>query len=84
MRDDYSSALLKCFQRKMAAIPSNMYGTVMRKKIPLFKPEPIPPWFALSSPTALHITHCAKDKSAIKNAKSTNSMKCRKWVIYTG
>lgn len=84
MKIDYSPSLLNCFQRKTPAIPINIYGTVIRKKMPLFKPDPSPPWFALSSPTALHITHCANDISTKNNAKISNSAKCLKLNIYIG
>ena len=44
--------------------------------MPLFKPEPIPPWLALSSPTALHITHWPIEISEINMTNRINNNMC--------
>ena len=51
-----------------------MYGTAIKYNIPRFKPAPKPPSAALSSATALHMTHCASTRLTTNKVTTANSI----------
>lgn len=51
----------------------------MRYKIPRFNPAPRPPSSALSSATALHITHCPK--ASCTKSRRPNSKRMEKILL---